>query len=391
MKKPLKLWACTLAVCGLAFVASCSDDDNTSATPAAPTGLAASSITDNSAVLSWTSDAPSFEIKVGDQTYTSSVSSYSVENLSPATNYTWSVKAVNGTISSEWVDGPAFTTSVGVPTNLTASSATSNSAVLSWTSDAPSFEIEVGSQTYTSSASSYTVKFLTSSTTYSWKVKAVNGEISSEWATGSDFATGYSPATVTFGSQVWSANATLAIVDFEDPYMQVQLYSTDPSSWESMNDVEYPFFQFFVLGNTVDNYSETNGYTPSYEYDVDYYHQTYINFGDEEDPWYVGDYWLDSDFPSSINITAVNASTISGTVNLTLIDVYTYDLTGAIINVPLSVAFADLPVTDYASLSVPFAASKNNVQNNPVLKPGKYPIKFNKNKEEKIKALKAKK
>jgi hypothetical protein len=101
---------------------------------------------------------------------------------------------------------------------------------------------------------------------------------------------------------------------------------------------------------------------------------------------------MDTDFPSSIEITAVNASTISGTVNLTLLDIFTYIESDyeTIINVPLSVVFHNLPVTDYASLGAA-AASKSSVQSNPVLKPGKYPIKFGKSTREKIKQLKAKK
>jgi hypothetical protein len=313
MKQLSKLFGISLALCGLVCFSSCNKDEEVE-TLAAPTILTASSVTDNSAVLSWTSDAPSFEIKVGSGTYTSSASSYNLEDLSPSTTYSWSVKAVKGAISSEWAEGPAFSTVAPIPS-----------------------------------------------------------------------------ATVTFGTQVWSAKATRAIVDFEDPYMQVQLYSTENSSLESMDDAEYPIFQFFVAGNTVNNYSDANGFTPSWDYDVDYYHQTYIDLGDEEEPWYVGDYWMDTDFPSSIDITAIDASTVSGTVNLTLMDIITFINSGyeTVINVPLSVAFVNLPVTDYASLSVPFAASKNSVQSNPVLKPGKYPIKFNKNKEEKIKALKA--
>jgi hypothetical protein len=281
------------------------------------------------------------------------------------------------------------TETLAAPTNLTVSSVTDNSAVLSWTSDAASFEIKVGDQTHTSSVSSYALANLSPNTTYSWSVKAVKGDISSEWVNGPDFVT--ERVVVTFGSQVWTAKTMLAIVDFEDPYMQVQLYSTeDAFSWQSMADVEYPFFQFYLEGNTVGEYDEAHGYAPPFSYDFDYYHQGYIDLGSEEEPYITGDYWVDTDFQSSIEITAINASTVSGTINATLIDVIAYLTDETITNVPLSVSFVDLPVTDYASLPVPGSASQNSVQSNSLLKPGKYPIKVGKSTEEKIKALKAK-
>jgi hypothetical protein len=286
------------------------------------------------------------------------------------------------------------TETLATPTNLTVSSVTGNSAVLSWTSDATSFEIKVGDATYTSSANSYSLEDLSQNTTYSWSVKAVKGDISSEWVNGLDFVT--DRVVVTFGDQVWSAKATLAIVDFEDPYMQVQLFSTeDAFSWQSMAEAEYPFFQFYLLGNTAGEYDEAHGYAPPIDYDFDYYHQNYIDVGalyGLDDEWITGDYWVDTDFPSSIEITAINASTVSGTINATLIDVMAYMTDETIINVPLSVSFVDLPVTDIASLSVPVpgSASKISVQSNPTLKPGNYPIKVGNSTKEKIKALKAK-
>jgi hypothetical protein len=288
------------------------------------------------------------------------------------------------------------TETLAAPTNLTVSSVTGNSAVLSWTSDATSFEIKVGDATYTSNANSYTLENLLQNTTYSWSVKAVKEDISSEWVNGPDFVT--ERVVVTFGSQVWTAKATLAIVDFEEPYMQIQLFSTeDAFSWQSMADAEYPFFQFYLLGNTVGEYDEAHGYAPPIDYDFDYYHQSYIDVGELyglDDEWITGDYWVDIDFPSSIEITAINSSTISGIVNLTLMDIYTWVSSDyeTIINVPLTVYFFNLSVIDYASLSVPVpgSASKSSVQSNPTLKPGKYPIKVGNNTKEKIKALKAK-
>jgi hypothetical protein len=362
----------------------------------APTGLAASSVTNKSAVLTWTSNAPSFKIAIGGNTYTSSAASYVVENLSGATTYSWSVKAVNSPISGNWVAGPDFVTLEDVfpPTVLTASSITTTSAVLSWTSNATSFEIEVGGNTYPTTANSYTLTGLTPNTVYPWKVRAEKNTVISDWSSGSSFRTNPTippSATVNFGNQSWKPNYMAA--QYDDPYLTIGLYSNDPNSWATWNDVVYPFCEFWVVGNTADNYSESNGYAPSYEYDIDYFHQTFIDFfGDGS--LIFGDYWMDVDFPSSINITAIDASTVSGTVNLTLLDLDTWMESDyeTIINVPLSITFANIPITGIAPGAAPVPGSaSSSVQSNPVLKPGKYPIKFNKNKEEKLKLLKLKK
>jgi hypothetical protein len=190
MKKNSRLYGISLALCGLVCFFSCNKDEDKTETLAAPTNLTASSVTSNSAAFSWTSNAASFEIKVGDQTYTSSVSSYALGNLSPNTTYSWSVKAVKGDISSEWAAGPGFVTLEGTsppapPTGLTVSSITTTGAVISWTSDATSFDIEVGSNTYTATTNSYTLTGLTANTAYNWKVRAKKNSATSDWATNS--------------------------------------------------------------------------------------------------------------------------------------------------------------------------------------------------------------
>jgi hypothetical protein len=152
----------------------------------APGGLTASSVTNKSAVLSWTSNAPSFKIAIAGNTYTSSAASYVVENLTGATTYPWSVKAVNGPISGDWVAGPDLVTLEDVlpPTALTASPTTTG-AVLSWTSNATSFDIEIDGHTYTTAANSYTITGLIHKTVYEWKVRAEKNAVISDWATGS--------------------------------------------------------------------------------------------------------------------------------------------------------------------------------------------------------------
>jgi hypothetical protein len=110
-----------------------------------------------------------------------------VENLTGATTYPWSVKAVNGPISGDWVAGPNVVTLEDVlpPTGLTASSITTTGAVLLWTSNATSFEIEVDGKTYTTTANSYTITGLIHKTVYEWSVRAEKNDVISDWVTGS--------------------------------------------------------------------------------------------------------------------------------------------------------------------------------------------------------------
>ena len=390
--KNKKIFIYAFAICGLAFVASCNKDDDET-TVAVPTNLTASGITPTGAVLSWTSAEQSFEVKIGNNTYSTTAASYTASGLTPATAYPWEVRAKKDDAYSEWASS-SFTTAAAplpAPTNLQVGNVTYYSAEFSWTGSASSYEFKLTGGnandpenyvdvTETLSATSYTYSLLNYSTSYTWQVRAKNAETYSEWANGDGFITADRPtqrgAQISFGTYTWSANAFGAIVDFEDPYTQVQLYSSDPSGWETTDDFEYPFFQFFVAGNTADTYSSTNGYTPSYDYDVDYFHQSFIDiYGDGS--FITGDYWMDADFPSSIEITEISESAISGTVDLTLIDILTFIESEyeTIINVPLTITFLNIPVTDYASLSAPAAASKSSVQSKPVLKPGKYPLK----------------
>jgi hypothetical protein len=412
--KNLKLFGLAFAVCGLALVASCSKDDDNNAddngngsgtvTLAAPAGLTVGEVTLTTADLSWgvSEGATSYELKVGENaSSTFTATSYTVTGLTPATTYTWQVRAKNAETYSAWASS-TFTTAVpealDVPTGLNVTNIERNTADFSWTGSASSYELQWGGNEFNDpvvvAATSHTVESLLPGKLYSWRVRAKSAETFSEWANGDPFLTTPNPtqrgAQVRFGTYTWSAAVYRAIVDFEDPYTGVELYSSDPNSWT--NGPEYPFFQFYVAGNTADDYSDANGYSPSYEYDVDYYHQSYLNIGDEEEPWITGDYWMDSDFPSSIEITEINAEKISGTVNLTLIDMITFISSDyeTVINVPLTVYFFNIPVTDYAdlgagSVGAPAAAKAATS----TLTPGKYPLKLGKNQKGTLKTLKA--
>jgi len=85
--------------------------------PGTPTALAVSSITDDSALLSWNpaTGASSYTIQIRPvggswTTYSSVSSSYTATGLSPLTTYEWQVRAVNNYGQSSYVSGASFTT-----------------------------------------------------------------------------------------------------------------------------------------------------------------------------------------------------------------------------------------------------------------------------------------
>jgi hypothetical protein len=110
----LKTWAIAFAVCGLAVVASCDkDDDNTLVAPTleAPTNLteAPGPI---SAMLSWTSNAPRFEVQISSNssyTYNTTEDSFLITELELESTYNWRVRALNDEAVSVWASG-SFTT-----------------------------------------------------------------------------------------------------------------------------------------------------------------------------------------------------------------------------------------------------------------------------------------
>ncbi len=110
-----------LTICGIAAFSSCGDTEQPQGAPAAPTALYTSYVKDVSAVLSWSGNATSYEVAVGNaeaQAITATI--YSATGLSAETEYEWKVRAKNGDIYSDWVAGPAFTTGAkpDVPTPL---------------------------------------------------------------------------------------------------------------------------------------------------------------------------------------------------------------------------------------------------------------------------------
>lgn len=114
---------------------------------AKPTGLAASEIGAKTAVLSWTEngEATAWEISLnGDEENLISADSnpFTLTDLTPETEYTAKVRAVNGA-KSNWSNEITFTTDVAfpAPTALAAAGITATSANITWTGTADSYNL----------------------------------------------------------------------------------------------------------------------------------------------------------------------------------------------------------------------------------------------------------
>ena len=121
MKNVVKIVSILLLISGIVFV-SCQDknkDKDKQTSVSAPTNLSVTDITWLSAKLTWSGTADSYEIAVGNKTYTATTTLCAPTDLSASTPYTWKVRAKKGNNYSEWVDGPNFTTLQAIPEGVT--------------------------------------------------------------------------------------------------------------------------------------------------------------------------------------------------------------------------------------------------------------------------------
>lgn len=174
-------------LCLPAIVFLCLLPATTWAATAAPTGLAASSITVTSFTLKWTavSGAASYQIfKGGVLAGTSTTTSFNVTGLSPATTYSMTVKAKDsaGALSAAStalsVKTATDTAAPTVPTGLAASSIAAASFTLKWTASTDNAGVSSylifknAVQVGTSTTTSFNVVGLSPSASYSMTVKA---------------------------------------------------------------------------------------------------------------------------------------------------------------------------------------------------------------------------
>lgn len=156
------------------------------------TNLVTSNVTATSLTLTWTAsnstDVTGYEIYNGTTLLTTVTgNTYNVSGLTSNTNYTFNVKAkdgsnniASGTTVNVTTSSVADTTAPNEVTNLTTSNLSTTSVTLNWTAstspDVASYEIYNGASLITSTTStSYTVTGLTQSTGYTLTVKAKDG------------------------------------------------------------------------------------------------------------------------------------------------------------------------------------------------------------------------
>jgi hypothetical protein len=160
-----------------------------------PTGLTSSSITSNSATVSWSAvgGANNYDVDyslagqnawVSAATATNSLS-VNISSLSSTTNYDWRVRANCSSVPSGYSTGQ-FTTLApapcNAPTGLTSSAITSSGATVSWStvSGANNYDVDyslAGQNIWTNAATATTnlsanITGLSSSTNYDWRVRA---------------------------------------------------------------------------------------------------------------------------------------------------------------------------------------------------------------------------
>jgi chitinase len=167
------------------------------ATPSAPTGLAASGTTSSGTNLSWTADTPPANctissytvLKNGTSIGTATGTSFAVTGLSASSSYSFTVEATdaNGTSGpSSAVNvttlANSCTTKPSAPTGLAASGTTSSGTNLSWTADTAPANCTISSYTIlqngtsigTATGTSFVVGGLSASTAYSFTVEATD-------------------------------------------------------------------------------------------------------------------------------------------------------------------------------------------------------------------------
>jgi hypothetical protein len=194
----------------------------------APAGLSSSSITSNSATVSWTavSGAANYTLQYKSSASTTwitasstiTATSYNLTGLSASTAYNWQVKA-NCSTTFTAANFSTIAASCSAAAGLTSSSITSNSATVSWTavSGAANYTLQYKSSTSTTwitasstiTASSYNLTGLLASTAYNWQVKA-NCSTTFTAANFSTIAASCSAAAGLTSSSITSNSATVS-------------------------------------------------------------------------------------------------------------------------------------------------------------------------------------
>ena len=157
----------------------------------APTDLAVSNITENSADVSWNGTATTYELRLnGGEAETLTTTSKQLIGLPDNFTITVEVRAICGEQTSEWVSTTFTTLAVtdpdpepcDAPTALVASNITETTAEITWTGSAEAYEFKLnGGSAETLTATTKALTGLTPATAYTVEVRSICGEQTSEW------------------------------------------------------------------------------------------------------------------------------------------------------------------------------------------------------------------
>ena len=222
-----------------------------------PSGLATTSITSNSAALSWSAvpGAGNYKVRYKKSsasnwtTVTVSTNAYTLNGLTASTAYQWKVMTSCSPGNSQYSSVVSFTTlssACPVTSGLNATSITSSSATLGWNpaGGAASYNVQyriTGSSTWTFSTSNSTSKVisgLASNSAYEFQVQTVcSAGGTSSWSPSSTFSTLQQTCSVPTGltsGSVTSSDATLGWDDISDASSyNIQYRPTGSSTWIS--------------------------------------------------------------------------------------------------------------------------------------------------------------
>jgi hypothetical protein len=181
---------------------------------------------------------------------TSTSTNYGLNGLSYNTTYYWKVKAKNGQIESQWSNSRKFKTeqlTLAVPTLSSPSNAATGVSAdpqvsYSTVSNATGYVIEystasdfAGASQLSSSTGSATISDLNYNTKYYWRVKATNGDVSSNWSSSRNFTT---------------ANISLSSPGLLNPKNKANNVSITPTlTWSAASNAEEYEIQISIYSN----------------------------------------------------------------------------------------------------------------------------------------------
>lgn len=166
--------------------------------PEVPVGISASS-TETSITINWSaaSNATSYVVSLSGNPVPTSETTIQFNDLSPGTEYTYKVKAVNIEGESAYSDSASISTksiyipiTPDIPNNITAS-ATETTVLISWSSaaNATTYDLWFDGNVVNEDGISHTFTELTPGTSHTYKIRSVGAENNSEYSDAQSIST----------------------------------------------------------------------------------------------------------------------------------------------------------------------------------------------------------